>query len=160
MLMTSQQSTPTQRLKSTVMNIIKLLSYCAAYPIVLALSGCALMGRDAPTLNDLYAAHKLKGSDINEAYQKIGAPDQVEKLPNGLSVAKWDDAYSYTYVSQVNQLSAGPGGSTMVTPTEYTSVTNHQCILSVTFNAQNIVTDVTTQKTDPGACSRIYSGRR
>ncbi|WP_397458775.1 hypothetical protein AB3464_01590 [Pseudomonas asplenii] len=142
------------------MNIVKLLGCCSACSIFLALSGCALMGSGAPTLNDLYAEHQLKGADISEAYRKIGPPDQVDKLPNGLSVAKWDDAYSYTYVQQVNQLSAGPGGSTMVTPTDYTSVTNHQCILSVTFNAQNIVTDVTTQKTDPGACSRIYSGRR
>ncbi|MBJ9977210.1 hypothetical protein IAE35_22955 [Pseudomonas sp. S75] len=142
------------------MNIIKLLRSCTAYTSLLTLSGCALMGSGAPTLNDLYAEHQLKGADIKEAYRKIGPPDQVGKLPNGLSVAKWDDAYSYTYVSQVNQLSAGPGGSTMVTPTEYTSVTNHECILSLTFNAQNIVINVATQKTDPGACSRIYSGHR
>lgn len=142
------------------MNIIKPLGYCVTCSMALVLSGCALMGKNAPTLNDLYAESQLKGADINEAYRKIGTPDQVEKLPNGFSVARWDDAYSYTYVSQVNELSAGPGGSTMVTPTQYSSVTNHECILSVTFNAQNIVTDVTTQKTDPGACSRIYSGHR
>lgn len=67
---------------------------------------------------------------------------------------------SNTTTTGINELSAGPGGSTMVTPTTSTSTSNHECILELTFNNQNIVTDFNTWKSDRLACNRLYGRRR
>lgn len=138
----------------------KAVGNCVVWGAVLMLSGCELMANGIPTGPDLIAKNQLVGANINEAYTKLGRPTSVSKLPSGLSLAKWDDAYSNTTTTGISELSAGPGGSTMVTPTTSTSTSNHECILELTFNNQNIVTDFNTWKSDRLACNRLYSGRR
>lgn len=126
----------------------------------LSLSGCELMNNGIPTVPDLIAKNQLLGENIKEAYKKLGNPQSITKTSDGQSVAIWDDAYQNSYVQTVNSLSAGPAGGVMVTPESYTSTYNHECILKLTFDKNNIITNFETHKSDRAACNKLYYGNQ
>lgn len=139
---------------------IKIYRYMAAHALILIISGCTLLDNGIPTVPDLILKNQMIGSNIDVAHKRFGKPDQLTKLANGSFLAKWDSAYSYTSTTTVNELSAGPGGGTMVTPTDYKSTRNHECIISITYNSHNVITEFDTWKSDRLACNRYYNGTK
>ncbi|MDN6859391.1 hypothetical protein QO207_22585 [Pseudomonas sp. CAN2814] len=114
------------------------------------LSGCSHYFQGIPDLMD---AKDWEGRPLQEAVDQFGEPSDVVRDEQNNSVARWIYTTQYTRTQGYNELSAGPGGSTMVTPRSYEESYGKECRLELTFNAQNVITDFKTWKSVGDACN-------
>ncbi|MFM0179704.1 hypothetical protein PQQ75_21190 [Paraburkholderia aspalathi] len=123
--------------------------------LMVTISGCESMANSFPTVPDLIYSNKFKGGDMKAVYEMFGKPQQVDKMADGQSSAKWFYRSQYSLTDTANTVSAGPGGGVTIAPTSSTKYYDKQCTVIVTYNSQNVVTSYKTVKNVPGSCGKF-----